>query len=89
MPEGRLPLPPQEFPESSPPVPAAVNHEKAQDPLSCSPTAYLMMKLPVLDIPPLLLLRVGQGPSEASLIKTGPRNDCGLSSQELEGILIC
>ena len=62
MPGGRLPPPPQESPESGPPLPAVAYQEKVQNPLFYLPATYLMVKPQTVAHPSLLLLRMGQGP---------------------------
>lgn len=87
MPEGRCPPHPRD-PQFSPPLPAVLHQGKAQNPPSCLPTTYLMLKTQVLDSPFLLLPRLGQGPRESGLMDRPKMYLWTLSRQELEGTLI-
>lgn len=91
MPEGRCPSPPQEpsvQPSSPcPPLPAVLHHGKAQDPPSCLPTTYLMLKPQVPDSPLLLLPRLDKDPRVSVLMDRPKTYLWALSCQRLEETL--
>lgn len=74
-------------PQFSPPLPAVLHHRKAQDPPSCLPTTYLMLKPQVPDSPLLLLPRLDKDPRVSVLMDRPKTYLWALSCQRLEETL--